>query len=200
MADVPASEHTTSSTLDRIRIRNNQRRARARQKEYIQDLEAKLQNYERKGVEATIEVQNAARSVAEENVRLRAEVESLRQENAQLKELLGDEGCGGIQAKATDYGGLMLTDDNGVTQRLQQDKTTCSNKTTGIDCGFTSTSMTLMDDTSSCEYAAHIITSMRADVTTDDIRAELGCADEQEFKSCRVDNGTLFLAMDRYAT
>ena len=30
------------------------------------------------------------------------------------------------------------------------------------------------DDSSSCEYVAHIITSMRADLRTDDVRAEMG--------------------------
>ena len=59
--------------------------------------------------------------------------------------------------------------------------------------------MVLGDDTSSCEYAAHIITSMRADITTDDVRADLGCGgDVREWRKCKVDNSKLFVAMDRY--
>ncbi len=59
--------------------------------------------------------------------------------------------------------------------------------------------MVLGDDTSSCEYAAHIITSMRADISTDDVRADLGCGgDVREWRKCKVDNSKLFVAMDRY--
>ncbi|KAF2103544.1 hypothetical protein NA57DRAFT_31753, partial [Rhizodiscina lignyota] len=54
------------------RIRENQRRSRARRKEYLQELEAKWRACEQKGVEATAEVQAAARQVLEENRRLRA--------------------------------------------------------------------------------------------------------------------------------
>ncbi|PGH11143.1 hypothetical protein AJ80_07245 [Polytolypa hystricis UAMH7299] len=61
---------TKSANL--ARVRENQRRCRARQKEYIQDLERRLQEYERRGVEATIEVQSAARRVVEENAQLRS--------------------------------------------------------------------------------------------------------------------------------
>ena len=55
------------------------------------------------------------------------------------------------------------------------------------------------DDTLSCEYAAHVITSMRADVSIDDVRADLGCgSDLQDWRKCKVDNSKVFLAVDRY--
>lgn len=54
------------------RIRDNQRRSRARRKEYIQNLEGRLQKFEKLGVQATLEVQLAGRQVAEENVLLRS--------------------------------------------------------------------------------------------------------------------------------
>lgn len=53
------------------RIRDNQRRSRARRKEYLQELEAKLRQCELQGVEASSEIQIAARKVAEENKKLR---------------------------------------------------------------------------------------------------------------------------------
>ncbi|TQS33537.1 hypothetical protein Golomagni_06114, partial [Golovinomyces magnicellulatus] len=53
------------------RIRENQRRSRAKRKEYVQELERRLRTYELQGVEATAEVQVAARRVAEENKKLR---------------------------------------------------------------------------------------------------------------------------------
>ncbi|KAK5998344.1 hypothetical protein PT974_00723 [Cladobotryum mycophilum] len=50
---------------------NNQRRSRARRREYIQELEQRLRTFELQGVEASAEVQMAARRVAEENRQLR---------------------------------------------------------------------------------------------------------------------------------
>ncbi|KAF1821778.1 uncharacterized protein K489DRAFT_299098, partial [Dissoconium aciculare CBS 342.82] len=53
------------------RIRDNQRRSRARRKEYLQDLEVRFRNCEQLGVEASAEIQAAARRVVDENKRLR---------------------------------------------------------------------------------------------------------------------------------
>jgi hypothetical protein len=54
------------------RIRDNQRRSRARRKEYLQELEARLRQCELHGIEASAEIQMAARKVADENKKLRA--------------------------------------------------------------------------------------------------------------------------------
>lgn len=53
------------------RIRDNQRRSRARKREYLQELEQRLRLYELHGIEAPTEVQLAARRVADENRHLR---------------------------------------------------------------------------------------------------------------------------------
>ncbi len=53
------------------RVRENKRRSRARQKEYIADLEQRLRRVQEHGVQATKEVQLAAQSVLKENIRLR---------------------------------------------------------------------------------------------------------------------------------
>lgn len=60
----------TQSSL--LRNRDNQRRSRARRKDYIDDLEKRLRKFEREGVRITAEVQAAARTVAEENRLLRS--------------------------------------------------------------------------------------------------------------------------------
>jgi hypothetical protein len=52
-------------------VRDNKRRFRSRQKEYVADLERSVREYQRKGVQATKEVQIAAQRVARENVLLR---------------------------------------------------------------------------------------------------------------------------------
>jgi hypothetical protein len=54
------------------RIRDNQRRSRARRKEYQQELEARLRNYELQGIGASREIQEAARKVTDENNKLRS--------------------------------------------------------------------------------------------------------------------------------
>jgi hypothetical protein len=53
------------------RIRDNQRRSRAKRKELLESLQQRIQDYERRGVVATIEVQQAAKAVAHENAALR---------------------------------------------------------------------------------------------------------------------------------
>jgi len=66
-------------------------------------------------------------------------------------------------------------------------------------CSRSSNDLPFGDDTSSYEYAALIITSMRADVSTEDVRADIGCAsDVKEWRRCKVDNSKLFTAVDRY--
>jgi len=55
----------------RTRLRDNQRQSRARQKEFVQDLQRRLQAYERQGVQATLDMQRAARAVELENRLLR---------------------------------------------------------------------------------------------------------------------------------
>ena len=52
------------------------------------------------------------------------------------------------------------------------------------------------DDTSSCAFAVAILTSMRADVSAEDVKADLGCS--TDFERCKVDNKRLFGAVDRY--
>jgi hypothetical protein len=55
-----------------LRNRENQRASRARRKDYIEDLERRVRQFERDGAAATVEVQSAARKVAEENFWLRS--------------------------------------------------------------------------------------------------------------------------------
>ncbi|KAJ4270447.1 hypothetical protein NW762_002129 [Fusarium torreyae] len=63
---------TPAQKANLARIRDNQRRSRARRREYLQELEQRLRVYELQGVEASSEVQQAARRVAEENRHLRS--------------------------------------------------------------------------------------------------------------------------------
>lgn len=52
--------------------RESQRRSRARRRELIDDLSRQLEEYKRRGIEASLHMQKAARAVLDENQRLRA--------------------------------------------------------------------------------------------------------------------------------
>lgn len=77
-----------STSASAIRIRENQRRSRARRKEYVEGMERRIQEYERRGVEATLEMQQAARTVAIENARLRAMLSQLGASAAEVDDFL----------------------------------------------------------------------------------------------------------------
>ncbi|KAM0523110.1 hypothetical protein ACHAPE_001602 [Trichoderma viride] len=65
------TDSSAKSSAAAVRIRENQRRSRARRKEYVEGMQRKLQDFETKGVAATLEMQQAARDVAIENSRLK---------------------------------------------------------------------------------------------------------------------------------
>ncbi|KAF8474015.1 hypothetical protein BDZ91DRAFT_345507 [Kalaharituber pfeilii] len=71
----PPAENNEENEKERsriVRLRENKRRSRARQKEYVQQLERRCREYEQAHVQATVEMQAAARKVASENRLLRA--------------------------------------------------------------------------------------------------------------------------------
>ncbi|KAI9809351.1 MAG: hypothetical protein M1825_002643 [Sarcosagium campestre] len=56
---------------DLARIRDNQRRSRAKRKQHMQEMQSRLRDFELRGVAASTTIQVAARRVAEENTKLR---------------------------------------------------------------------------------------------------------------------------------
>jgi hypothetical protein len=60
----------------KVQLRENQRRSRARRQELIEDLQKRVQDYEERGIQATVEMQQAARDVALENQHLRQLLDS----------------------------------------------------------------------------------------------------------------------------
>ncbi|EME78611.1 uncharacterized protein MYCFIDRAFT_167957 [Pseudocercospora fijiensis CIRAD86] len=111
----------TDRPSDLARIRENQRRSRARRKEYLQDLERKWRRCEKFGIEASVEIQVAAKKVLEENLRLRA----LLMRNGVS---LDDEGPRSTSDVAADLDSLFganrrCGDSCGLKQQQQQQRT-----------------------------------------------------------------------------
>ena len=75
-----------------MRLRENKRRSRARQKEYLQQLERRCRDYEQSDVQATVEMQVAARKVAEENRLLRSLLKKMGAEDAMVNNWLESQG------------------------------------------------------------------------------------------------------------
>jgi hypothetical protein len=66
-----AQQTTRTPPHKAARVRDNQRRSRARHREYVDALRARIARHEREGAQASAELQRAARAVARENVALR---------------------------------------------------------------------------------------------------------------------------------
>ncbi|KAF2772881.1 hypothetical protein EJ03DRAFT_348405 [Teratosphaeria nubilosa] len=91
MSSGEAGQNKAQRNANLARIRDNQRRSRARRKEYLQELETRYRQCEQTGVEASAEIQAAARKVAEENRKLRALLMRQGMKDADIDEMLGQD-------------------------------------------------------------------------------------------------------------
>jgi hypothetical protein len=87
---VPSQDKNTDHTS---RARDNKRRHRARQKEYVLDLERRLAVTREQGVQATKEVQLAAQRVTRENVKLRDLLRRTGYTNSAIDAWIRDDEC-----------------------------------------------------------------------------------------------------------
>lgn len=104
------------------RIRDNQRRSRARRKEYLQELEAKIRNCEQMGVTASTEIQSAARKVLDENRKLRA---LLRERGVPETEIMAITGASDLTFDGPSPAPMLAS--------MLNTKKTCSGQTVCID-------------------------------------------------------------------
>ncbi|GAB7366906.1 hypothetical protein MBLNU230_g1459t1 [Neophaeotheca triangularis] len=96
-------------TSNLARIRDNQRRSRARRKEYLSELENKYRVCEQTGVEASAEIQAAARRVVAENRRLKQLLKEHGVGDAEIEALGNGEemGAGSVSAVAGQLEGML---------------------------------------------------------------------------------------------
>ncbi|KAF8247394.1 hypothetical protein K440DRAFT_551295, partial [Wilcoxina mikolae CBS 423.85] len=94
------------------RLRDNKRRSRERQKQYIRELEQRCQQHREAGIQASIELQETARKVAAQNVRLRALLAALHVEQDVVERWVqGDDGVlGEVEAGKCGGGGKTACD------------------------------------------------------------------------------------------
>ncbi|KAF8544636.1 hypothetical protein BDD12DRAFT_814995 [Trichophaea hybrida] len=124
-----ASPPDTPKDVSRlVRLRDNKRRSRERQKQYIHELEQRCQEHREAGIQASIELQETARKVAAQNVRLRALLAALNVgQDVVERWVQGDDGVlGEVRAGKCGGGGKTACDgkdttpppphDTGVTQ------------------------------------------------------------------------------------
>lgn len=94
MSSRPSSVRPRNDDAHAARVRDNQRRSRARRQEYLHELEARVRKCQEDGVQANMELQVAARRVVEENRLLHALLQDmgLQQQDvdARLAGLRGD--------------------------------------------------------------------------------------------------------------
>jgi hypothetical protein len=111
------------------RIRDNQRRSRARRKEYLQELEAKYRACEQLGVEASAEMQAAARRVLDENKKLRTLLKSKGMTDEEIESFMESE-------EIISHGGSPPSEH--LTMLVNTRKPCCPGSECGPDTAFSS--------------------------------------------------------------
>ncbi|KAI0593446.1 hypothetical protein F4775DRAFT_497868 [Biscogniauxia sp. FL1348] len=179
---------------DLAQNRQNQRQCRARKKEYVAALEARLREYEASEVQASLDMQQAARAVAWKNERLlmllarhgvaQEEIDAFLQlSDAQARDMMvpRDRSHVGASPKMPPDGQAITPGDS----RLASHKL-CTTTTDG-DSNALSTS---------CDAAASILANLKGHDDTLQAREVLGCGSQ---RNCHIKNTHLFQLMDEAA-
>ncbi|PYI02302.1 hypothetical protein BO78DRAFT_390355 [Aspergillus sclerotiicarbonarius CBS 121057] len=198
------------------RIRDNQRRSRARRKEYTRDLEERLRSFEKLGVAASQEVQEAGRKVAKENALLRTllilrgvtedEIEHFlktqshntpTQASSTVATGLRDTVAPAVVSEPDPPARLAMTvytgpESHGLEEGRLAALTSDSDQT--VSQGLQHYGQSDPGQFTSCENAARIIAGFRNYPGLDELRSELGCETKS---SCMVRNMAIFEALDK---
>ncbi|KAK3307070.1 uncharacterized protein B0T15DRAFT_163654 [Chaetomium strumarium] len=178
----------------RQRVRDNQRRSRARRKEYLQELEQRVRRAELQGVQASVEVQAAARQVAEENRKLRVLLRHHGISESSIETYLAS----GVVTppSASSVGTPALAGRSSIpstVQRLEHVLGPRKPSTSGSNCTSSSASPSGDDENHNCSMAADLISSMTG-ANPHEVRTSLGCAPGTD---CHVDNTKISDAIEQ---
>lgn len=114
VAPSPASSTSSSAAgaggtvVNASRLRENQRRSRARKKEYLLSLEARFQACQRTGIEANVDIQIAAKRVVRENLILRGMLKMRGVTDGEIEKTLKDGGEACVNAETAVEGVLKV--------------------------------------------------------------------------------------------
>ncbi|KAI0175941.1 hypothetical protein GGR52DRAFT_337721 [Hypoxylon sp. FL1284] len=100
------------------RIRDNQRRSRARRRQYIQELEVQIESHRTQGIEVAAEIQQAARRVAEQNKKMRVLLNSLGFSDERISHFLQTSNLGRSPAETME-GLNLLNGQEGSAEALE---------------------------------------------------------------------------------
>ncbi|KAF3169460.1 hypothetical protein EYR41_007678 [Orbilia oligospora] len=220
-------ETSESNKMDQkanaIRIRNNQRRSRAKHKELVNSLQQRLREYEAQSIQASAEMQRAARKVALENKRLRMLLQQKGVSSAEVDRYVSSFESG-LQFEAprdlvsrhrksqnfalneiyqkvvshspgsSENEGVPSNMDDGVVT-LGSKNMTLGDTIAKSRCEGIESSTSPADSgfETSCEKAADIILQMRGDDDEQSVFSRLGCGRPG---SCTMRNTTIFQLLD----
>ncbi|KAL2023050.1 hypothetical protein VTK56DRAFT_3960 [Thermocarpiscus australiensis] len=197
-----------TETDNRTRVRDNQRRSRARRKEYLQELEQRVRQAELHRVQASVEVQAAARKVAEENRKLRFLLRQHGVSDSSIEEFLRS--GSGMQMETSRPSTVMpgiavqrleevLDPRTSAMQLGQENAHSCtvsnpmSPETAPASQTSSAASRDPSPDKSNCSMATDLISAMTG-ADPCEVRTSLGCAPGME---CQVDNTVVSDTIDR---
>ncbi|AEO55314.1 hypothetical protein MYCTH_2299012 [Thermothelomyces thermophilus ATCC 42464] len=192
-----SSPPATQDRRNRDRVRDNQRRSRARKREYIQELEQRLRLAEQRGVQASLELQAAARQVAEENKKLRLLLRlhgvSDRSIDAYLagESRIGERGGRHGRGPPAPPAPPAPAPKPAAAQRLER---LLRPETCPVTLAAASTPSSDQGDKNNCAMAADLISTMTG-VNPHEVRASLGCVPAAD---CHVDDARIGSAIERF--
>ncbi|KAL2169285.1 hypothetical protein VTG60DRAFT_6288 [Thermothelomyces hinnuleus] len=185
----------TQDRRNRDRIRDNQRRSRARKREYIQELEQRLRLAEQRGVQASLELQAAARQVAEENKKLRLLLRLHGVSDRSIDAYLAGESRKGERGRAREPPAAPAPAPapapEPAAQRLER---LLRPEACPVVLAAASTPSSDQGDKNNCAMAADLISTMTG-VNPHEVRVSLGCAPGAD---CHVDDARIGSAIERF--
>ncbi|CAI4216868.1 unnamed protein product [Parascedosporium putredinis] len=196
------SEQQSADNSTAIRIRDNQRRSRARHREFVETLQRKVQEYERQGVHATLEMQRAARDVAVENARLRSLLTQRGVSEDEIEGYLVSSNLAGKRFRSAAAGGprgrwfRLFAKEHLGGERNQRAQCEGQHQPRTGDFGMSppaTFSAASSPHEMPCNTAAQIIAGAQGHGDEQRARRAIGCQDSSE---CMVRNTTVFQALE----
>ncbi|KAI0553493.1 hypothetical protein F4679DRAFT_473753 [Xylaria curta] len=178
---------------DTAQNRENQQRSRARRREYLASLEARVKEFESREVQATLAMQRAAQEVAWVNERLmellttkgvtREEVDEFLRRARSARDV--DQGLG-VHFGARACRGVESNQGRNIADTEMDMSTATDEPKPSADEGQSA-------HVTSCDDAASIIADFQGHGDVSHVRRVLGCGDAAK---CHVKNTRLFQIMD----